>query len=38
MDFIFPRSRITVLREFNKQMDQENIPKPEKNVILTGKK
>ena len=29
MDFIFPRSRSTVLREFNKQMEQENIPKIE---------
>jgi hypothetical protein len=29
MDFIFPRSRSTVLREFNKQMEQENIPKLE---------
>jgi hypothetical protein len=27
MDFIFPRSRSTVFREFNKQMEQENIPK-----------
>jgi hypothetical protein len=26
MDFIFPRSRSTIFREFNKQMDQENIP------------
>lgn len=29
MDFILPRSRSTVFREFNKQMDQENIPKLE---------
>lgn len=29
MDFILPRSRSTVFRGFNKQMDQENIPKLE---------
>jgi hypothetical protein len=29
MDFIYPRSKSTILREFNKQMDQENIPKLE---------
>jgi len=29
MDFIYPRSRSTILREFNKQMEQENLPKLE---------
>jgi len=29
MDFIYPRSKSTILREFNKQMDQEIIPKLE---------
>ncbi|MGZ7070656.1 MAG: ISNCY family transposase [Methanobacterium sp.] len=29
MDFIYPRSKNTILREFNRQMDQENIPKLE---------
>ena len=29
MDFIYPRSRSTILREFNKQMEQENLPELE---------
>lgn len=27
MDFIYPRSRSTILRAFNKEMEQENVPK-----------
>lgn len=27
MDFIYPRSRSTILRAFNKKMEQENVPK-----------
>ena len=29
MDFIYPRSRSTILRAFNKEMEQENVPKSE---------
>jgi len=29
MDFIYPRSRSTILREFNKQMEQKNLPELE---------
>ena len=29
VDFIYPRSKSTILREFNKQMEQENLPKLE---------
>lgn len=35
MTFIFPRSRSTILRAFNKRMEQENVPSSENIRMVT---